>query len=56
MNHSDLSKIMINTIICNMTFLLIRYLILSQILLNNLESNNDKCLILPSTTIINPSI
>ena len=47
---------MINSVICNMTFLLIRYLILLQILLNNLESNNGKCLILPSTTITNPSI
>ena len=37
-------------------FLLIRYLILSQILLNNPYSNNIKCLTLPSRDIINQYI
>ena len=46
---------MINTI-CDTTFLFIRYLILSQILLSNPYSNNIKCLIFPSRDIINPSI
>ena len=54
MNNSDLSKVIINAI-CKNTFLLIRYLILSQILLNKPKSNNIKCLILSSRDIINPS-